>query len=87
MTLKIEKDSAGGKTTLRLIGRLRSRHLEELRAQMEGNGTQVVLDLEDVSLVDTAVVRFLGACESEGVRVLHCSPYIREWISREQTPG
>jgi hypothetical protein len=84
MTLKIEKDSDGRRTKLRLIGRLEPRHLEELRAQMEGQGTAVVLDLEEVSLVGADVVRFLGACESGGVEVLHCSRYLREWISREQ---
>ena len=87
MTLKIERNSSGRTTTLRLVGGLRSRYLEELRAQMEGHGTQVVLDLEDLSLVDVAAVRFLAACESEGFKVLHCSPYIREWISREQKRG
>jgi hypothetical protein len=30
------------------------------------------------------VVRFLGVCEAEGIALLHCSPYIREWIAREQ---
>lgn len=69
---------------MRVVGRLRSGDLRELQAQLEGNEPQVVLDLEDLNLVDVAAVRFLGACESMGVKVLHCSPYIREWISREQ---
>ena len=42
----------------------------------------MVLDLDEVTLVD--VVRFLGACEAEGIALLHCSPNIREWIAREQ---
>ena len=51
---------------------------------MESNGPRTVLDLDEVTLVDVEVVRFLGMCEKEGTELLHCPPYIREWISREQ---
>jgi hypothetical protein len=51
---------------------------------MEGS-RQVVLDLEDVKLVDRDVVRFLAVCEAEGIRLEHCSSYIREWIIQERT--
>jgi hypothetical protein len=41
-----------------------------------------------VSLVDADAVRFLGSCESEGIQLLNCSAYIREWIVRErETPN
>jgi len=52
--------------------------------QLEGNGPRMVLDLDEVTLVDVEVVRFLGGCEAKGIILLHCSPYIREWIAREQ---
>jgi hypothetical protein len=42
------------------------------------------LDLEGVTLVDIEVVHFLTNCEARGMEVLHCSPYIREWMRREQ---
>jgi hypothetical protein len=42
------------------------------------------LDLEEVDLVDVEGVRFLNACEAEGISVLRCSPYIREWMLRER---
>ena len=51
---------------------------------MESNGPRTVLDLDEVTLVDVEVVRFLGGCEAAGIAVLHCSPYIREWIRMEQ---
>ena len=82
-TLKIEKDSSGGKTTVRLIGRFQSEHIEDLKKQLQGNGPLWVLDLEELTLVDVEVVGFLRACEAEGVEILHCSPYIREWMLRE----
>jgi anti-anti-sigma regulatory factor len=83
MTLKIQKDSVGSTTTIRLMGRIRSEHLQELKDQLATAGPKVVLDLDEVTLVDVEVVRFLGACEANGVEVLSCSPYIREWMLRE----
>ena len=84
MTLKIEKNSDRQKTTIRLIGHIQSEHIEELKAQMQGNESGIVLDLSEVTLVAVEVVRFLGVCEDEGGILLHCAPYIREWIRREQ---
>jgi hypothetical protein len=52
---------------------------------MEGHRPRIVLDLDGVTLVDVDVVRFLIVCEAEGIEFLHCPPYIREWIFREQT--
>jgi hypothetical protein len=40
--------------------------------------------LEEVTLVDVEVVRFLGNCEAQGTKLANFSPYIREWIFREQ---
>jgi hypothetical protein len=34
--------------------------------------------------VDVEVVRFFGGCEANGVKIVHCPRYIREWISRER---
>jgi hypothetical protein len=42
------------------------------------------LDLEEVVLVDLEGVRFLNACESAGVSILHCSAYIRQWMLQER---
>ena len=86
MTLRMEKKSDGQTTTLRLSGHLQVEHLEAVREQMQGPGPRIVLDLDEVTLVDVQVVRFLGRCETEGTELLHCPPYIREWIAREQRP-
>jgi glutathione S-transferase len=88
MTCKIEQQADGHHTTLRLIGHLQAAHLEALQAQLESNGPRTVLDLDQVTLVDVEVVRFLRDCEAAGIAVLHGPPYIREWIRREQDrPG
>ena len=83
MTLRIEKESDRHKTIIRLSGRLQSEHLDELGIRINGEQSHITLDLEGVTLVDIEVVRFLNACEKRGVELLHCSPYIREWMSRE----
>ena len=83
MTLKIEKYSDADSTTIRLIGRMRQEHLEELKSQMKDGGPSVALDLEQVILVDVDVVRFLGACKASGVELLHCPQYVEEWIAKE----
>lgn len=85
MTLRVQSDSDGAGTTIRLIGRIRSEHLQVLKEQIASAGSRVVLHLDEVTLVDVDVVRFLGACRAEGVEVLHCSPYIRVWMLREMS--
>jgi len=83
MTLRIEKSLEGRKTIFRVSGGIASEQLEELKAEMAGEGAAAVLDLEHVTLVDVEGVRFLSDCEGQGIELLHCL-YIREWIAREQ---
>lgn len=87
MTLRIVKISDGARTVLKLSGRIQARDIEKLREQMNGLTRGTVLDLQEVTLVDVEVVRFLGLCKAEGVELAHCSPYIREWLFREQVAG
>lgn len=77
----------GSTTTIRLIGRIRSEHLEELKQELARAGLLVVLDLDEVTLVDLEAVRFLAARQAEGAELLHCSLYIREWMLREMGKG
>ena len=84
MTLKIERYSEGPSTTIRLIGRMQAEHLVELEKQIRESGSKIVVDLEEVDLVDVQVVRFLGVCEAQGITLLNCSPYIRDWIGKER---
>jgi anti-anti-sigma regulatory factor len=84
MTVRIEKETRRLKTMIRVSGRLQSMHLDELKTQLQGAQSRIVLDLNGVTLVDVETVRFLNACEQEGVEFLHCWPYIREWMVREK---
>ncbi len=82
--LKIEKASDDQSTILRLIGRIRPRHLDELDAQIKCGRSPIVLDLDEVSLVDVDVIRVLKVAETHGVELRRCPPFIREGISRER---
>jgi hypothetical protein len=82
--LRIEKESDGHTTTLRLIGRIRSADIGSIRAQMDDDSVHVLFDLGEVTLVNVEVIRFLSDCEDERVVLIHCPPDVREWILREQ---
>jgi hypothetical protein len=84
VVLRIETIPGERCTTIRLIGRIQTGHLTELKAQLDAVGSTTVLDLGEVSLVNLEVVRFLSTCESQGIQLLNCSAYIRKWIEREQ---
>ena len=85
VTFKIEKFRDAKSTTIRLIGRMRAEHLSELEKQITESESKIVLDLEELNLVDVEAVRFLGKCETQGVTLLNCSPYIRDWIGKERS--
>jgi len=61
--------------------------IEELKAQIKAGGASVRLDLNEVSLVDLDVIRFLATCQTEGISLVHCSRYIHDWIARERFRG
>ena len=82
--LRIEKESDGGTTSLRFNGRIQSSNIGSIRAEMDDASVCILLDLAEVTLVDVEVVRFLSGCEDRGIVLIHCPPYVREWILRER---
>ena len=84
--MKIEKSSQESTTTIRLIGSFESEHLLELKEQfrLAGSDAKLVLDLQEVTLVDREVVRFLVSCKASGATIVNCAQYIRDWMRREQ---
>jgi len=81
MTLRIERIQRG----FRLSGEFRVGQLDQVKTEIEHCQSPVVLDLEELNLVDVEAVRFLNACETKGISVSHCSPYISEWMLRERS--
>ena len=78
--MKIETATDGPTVVLRLVGRIESTYLGELQAEVRKHRLPLVLDLDQVTLVDDGVVRFLFACELQGIELVHCAPYIRQWM-------
>lgn len=84
MTLRIEQSSQQGRTVLKLIGQIHFEDLEDFKAQTLAAGPGMAFDLDELTLVDVGVVRYLAECEARGVDLQNCPPYIREWIKREK---
>lgn len=82
--LRIEKDCDGRATRLRLSGRIESDLIGSILSAISDCDAHKILDLSEVTLVDLGVVRFLIRCEDEGIELVQCPPYVREWILRER---
>ena len=85
--LRIQRESDGCVTRLRLSGRIQSDCIDSIRTAMDDGSKRKTLDLTEVTLVDIAVVRFLIRCEDEGIELAQSPPYVREWIVRERAEG
>jgi hypothetical protein len=84
MILKVERVLDGKHVALRIIGHLCSEHLADLQSLIDDSSSAVVLELNETTLVDVHAVNFLRKCQAEGIELRKCSPYIREWMDREQ---
>ncbi len=69
---------------MKLSGRMQAEGLSDLLAEIEKCDSQPSLDLEEVTLLDRDSVRFLIRCETEGIQLVNCPLYVREWITREE---
>jgi hypothetical protein len=85
MTLKIESGFDGKTATLRLSGRIEEDHIAEIQAEIRRYHPRLAFDLGEATLVDREVVCFLAAQEMDGVELVDCPRYIREWIARERS--
>jgi hypothetical protein len=81
--LKIKRESDGKTTIIWLVGRIRSEDLDELKSQMDDNSERMILDLNEVTLVDADVIRFLSTRERKGVRLVHYPPYVSGFEANE----
>ena len=82
--LRIDTASEGETATLRLSGHIDESHIAALEAELRRYRPRLVFDLTEATLVDRAVVQFLAAREGEGIELVNCPRYIREWITKER---
>jgi hypothetical protein len=87
MTLKMIRICEKHGTRICLSGELRGSHLVDVRAEIAQVGQPATLDLDEVDIVDIDGVCLLNECQAQGVQVVNCSPYIREWMLQEKRTG
>jgi hypothetical protein len=81
--LRIQRTS-NEHVVLSLSGFMDEDHIAELKALIaaETKERPIVLDLKDLTLAGPEVISFLARCEADGIALLNCAPYVREWITR-----
>jgi anti-anti-sigma regulatory factor len=81
---KIRRLEDKGSVTFALSGRIEEEHLSDLqkllKVETQAKPTAITLDLIDVRLVDREAIKFLAACEVQGIMLKNCPSYVREWI-------
>jgi hypothetical protein len=85
--LRIQNNSDGFVTNLVLSGRIQADCIACIRSAMSDGCARKILDLNEVTLVDLEVVRFLMSSEDQGIELVQCPVYVREWILRERAEG
>jgi len=84
LMFKIQRRIQAGTVTLTVIGRMGGEQVPDLQRLVSAeSGRDLVLDLTELTLVDSEDVRFLMQCQTQGVRLTNCPAYIRQWMVRE----
>ena len=91
MTCKIERVlTPVGLVVFRVSGRIDCAFvavlLELIEKEKRSEG-RLALDLTEVTLVSPEAVRALSVAESNGIELLYCPAYVREWISQVRKRG
>ena len=83
--LKIQRTS-NGQVVFALSGRMDEEHIAELEAliRSETIGRLIVLDLRNLTLAGHEAINFLERCEADGMTLINCAAYVREWITRQR---
>ena len=83
--LKIQRTS-NGQVVFALSGRMDEEHIAELETLIRSgtNGRRIVLDLKDLTLAGQEAISFLERCEADGITLMNCAAYVREWITRQR---
>jgi hypothetical protein len=84
---KIERAVEDGIVVFKVSGRMQGELLAELEKAFacETKNPAVAVDMQGVRLADQDTVRFLAMYEAQGVQLLNCPGYVREWIVRMRT--
>lgn len=68
-----------------LSGRMEPEDVPELRTLLNLESAHPIsLDFQEVTLVGRGAVAFLSECEINGVHLVNCPTYVRQWIEAER---
>ena len=84
MVLRIEPAPNESPTLLKLVGRIASPDVQQLKALISEMPNPVALDLQEVERVDLDAVRFLAAVERGGLELRNLPPHVRAWVLLER---
>ena len=82
--LRIQRHSDRSVTKLFLSGRIQADCITCIRSALTDGCERKILDLREVTLIDIEGVRFLIRCEDEGIELVQCPAYVRQWILCER---
>jgi len=84
--LRIHREANGG-VVFTLSGRIDKEHIAELETLIgaEGGDRRIILDLKDMTLTGQDGLAFLAQCEAAGIALANCDPYVREWITTQNS--
>ena len=85
MSCKIERNVSADDVVVFLVsGRIDGEHVDTLRELIAREKSRVAIDLTEIILADREAVRLLAVSEANGVELINCPAYIREWVNREK---
>jgi hypothetical protein len=86
MSCRIDRvANADSLVVLFVSGRITGEHVDMLRGVLEQESGSFAIDLKNVLLVDREAVKLLAFSEANGAELRNCSPYIREWVTKERS--
>jgi hypothetical protein len=79
--------SDNGDVIFALSGRLDRENIAELETLFgaEDKDRGIILDLKDMTLTGQEGIVFLAWCETRGIALVNCDPYVREWVTRQRS--
>ena len=87
MTMSCRIDRVASSESLVVLfvsGCVTGERVDMLRGVLEQESGGFAIDLMNVLLVDREAVKLLARSEANGSELRNCSPYIREWVTRER---
>lgn len=80
--LKIVRSENSDRVVFFLSGRIDQEHVVLLQGSFEAETLPIHLDMREVTRVDRQVVMTLARWSAEGIALVNCPAYLRNWIRK-----